>query len=409
MEMKPGYKQTEVGVIPEDWEVVTLNEVTSEIGDGIHATPQYSANGNYFFINGNNIQNGHIVITKETKSADASEFKKFRKDLTDKTLLLSINGTIGNVALYSGELIFLGKSAAYLNIHEKISRMFVFYLLQTAIVKAFFNEGLTGTTIKNLGLATIRNTPIPLPPTFAEQEAIAEALSDADAFIESLEQLIAKKRRIKQGAMQELLTGKRRLLGFAKKTGYRQTEVGEIAEDWIVESIGEISVVGRGRVISHNEISKSLNPLYPVYSSQTSNDGIMGYIDTFDFEGEYITWTTDGANAGTVFYRNGKFNCTNVCGTLKLKRYDHYFIARVLSRFAYKHVSRHLGNPKIMNDVMKKVKIPIPPIVEEQTAIAAILSDMDAEIAALEAKLAKARQLKQGMMQELLTGRIRLI
>jgi type I restriction enzyme S subunit len=94
-----GYKQTEGGVIPEDWNVVTLNGITSEIGDGIHATPQYSANGDYFFANGNNIQNGRIVITKETKSADASEFKKYRKDLSDRTLLLSINGTIGNVAL----------------------------------------------------------------------------------------------------------------------------------------------------------------------------------------------------------------------------------------------------------------------------------------------------------------------
>jgi type I restriction enzyme S subunit len=135
----------------------------------------------------------------------------------------------------------------------------------------------------------------------------------------------------------------------------------------------------------------------------------MGYLDTFEFEGEYITWTTDGANAGTVFARCGRFNCTNVCGTIKPISDDYKFVAMVLGTVASRHVSRHLGNPKLMNDVMKQVVIPLPHTLPEQTAIAAILSDMDAEIAELEAKLAKARQVKQGMMQELLTGRIRLV
>jgi type I restriction enzyme S subunit len=122
-----------------------------------------------------------------------------------------------------------------------------------------------------------------------------------------------------------------------------------------------------------------------------------------------ITWTTDGAKAGTVFCRNGKFNCTNVCGTIKLKSDNHFFVAKVLGRIAPRHVSRHLGNPKLMNDVMKRVKIPLPPTKAEQEAIAAILTDMDAEIGALETKLAKAHELRQGMMQQLLTGRTRLI
>ena len=91
------------------------------------------------------------------------------------------------------------------------------------------------------------------------------------------------------------------------------------SDSWEQFKIQDIASIGRGRVISSVEISQQENPLYPVYSSQTSNDGIMGYLDDFMFEGEYISWTTDGANAGTVFYRNGKFNCTNVCGLLKLE------------------------------------------------------------------------------------------
>ena len=146
------------------------------------------------------------------------------------------------------------------------------------------------------------------------------------------------------------------------KPGYKRTEVGVIPEEWRVVAIEDISTVGRGRVISHREISRSLSPMYPVYSSQTFDDGVMGYLDSYDFEGEYVTWTTDGANAGTVFYRNGRFNCTNVCGTIKLKSDNQIFVDKILSRFASRHVSRHLGNPKLMNDVMKRVRIPLPSI-----------------------------------------------
>ena len=135
----------------------------------------------------------------------------------------------------------------------------------------------------------------------------------------------------------------------------------------------------------------------------------MGYIDTYDFEGEYITWTTDGVNAGTPFYRTGKFNCTNVCGTIKLKNDNPQFVAYLLGREMPKYVSRNLANPKLMNDVVKKIEIKVPKSVEEQAAIAQILSDMDAEIEALEQKLDKYRMIKQGMMQELLTGKMRLI
>ena len=192
------------------------------------------------------------------------------------------------------------------------------------------------------------------------------------------------------------------------RRGYKQTEVGVIPEDWEAKTVGQISTVGRGRVISHREISRSRNPAYPVYSSQTSNNGVMGYLDSFDFEGEYITWTTDGANAGTVFHRHGRFNCTNVCGTIKLSSDHHVFVAKVLSRFAHLHVSRHLGNPKLMNDVMKRVKVPLPSTLAEQESIAEALSDVDALIESLEQLLTKKRQIKQGAMQELLTGKKRL-
>ncbi len=134
----------------------------------------------------------------------------------------------------------------------------------------------------------------------------------------------------------------------------------------------------------------------------------MGHLDTYDFDGEYVTWTTDGANAGTVFYRTGRFNCTNVCGTIKLKKDNAFFVSRALAVVAPRHVSRNLGNPKLMNDVVKEVLIALPSRPDEQRAIAEALSDVDGLIGALEKLIAKKRAIKLATMQQLLTGNTRL-
>lgn len=142
-----------------------------------------------------------------------------------------------------------------------------------------------------------------------------------------------------------------------------------VPEGWGYDRIGALCDLGRGRVISQIEINT--NPgVYPVYSSQTSNDGCMGHLDKYDFDGEYATWTTDGANAGTVFYRNGRFNCTNVCGTIRPKKnntIDLRFLAYHLNQITKRYVSYH-GNPKLMNDIMASIAITTPPY-EAQRAI----------------------------------------
>lgn len=189
---------------------------------------------------------------------------------------------------------------------------------------------------------------------------------------------------------------------------FKKTEVGHIPADWICRPIGEIAYVGRGRVISHREISRALSPIYPVYSSQTSNNGVMGYLDTYDFEGDYVTWTTDGVNAGTVFYRSGKFNCTNVCGTIKPIQQNTLYVALALSQRTGRYVSRNLANPKLMNDVMKQVAIALPPSVDEQYEIANAITKSDELIISLELLIAKKRDIQQAAMQQLLTGQRRL-
>lgn len=173
---------------------------------------------------------------------------------------------------------------------------------------------------------------------------------------------------------------------------------------WLTKKIKDLCQIGRGRVISQEEIQN--NPgVYPVYSSQSMNKGEMGRIDSYDFEGEYVTWTTDGAYAGTVFHRDGKFNCTNVCGTLKAKeeeKLDLLFLSYLLSTQAKKYVS-YVGNPKLMNGVMADIELLLPENKPEQTRIAQILSTADAAIAQTEDLITKYQRIKTGLMQDLLT------
>ena len=145
--------------------------------------------------------------------------------------------------------------------------------------------------------------------------------------------------------------------------------------------IKDLGIIGRGRVINSIEISNQSNPKYPVYSSQTLNNGIMGYLDGYDFDGEYITWTTDGANAGTVFYHNEKFNCTNVCGTIKVtNRIIHpFYLSLVLQYECKKYVSLNLANPKLMNNTMASIEVKVPSF-EYQNKIINIIKSINKKI-----------------------------
>ncbi len=171
--------------------------------------------------------------------------------------------------------------------------------------------------------------------------------------------------------------------------------------EWEEIEIGKLFQVTRGEVLSmtltHDKFSK--NVPYPVYSSQTKNNGLAGYYSEYLFE-DAITWTTDGANAGDVNYRKGKFYCTNVCGVLINKDgYANQFMAEILNTVSRKHVS-YIGNPKLMNGVMAKITIPIPSLGEQQK-IANILSSLDALIEAQNKKVEALKKHKKGLMQGL--------
>lgn len=156
--------------------------------------------------------------------------------------------------------------------------------------------------------------------------------------------------------------------------------IGDIPEHWTVATVGRVTNLGRGRVISNLEIGENPGD-YPVYSSQTENNGVMGHLATYDFDGEYVTWTTDGANAGTVFHRTGKFNCTNVCGTIQPKNWEQLdlrFLPYYLN-LGTKYSVRLDINPKLMNNMMAKIPLVIPDK-PEQKAIADYLTAKIEEI-----------------------------
>ena len=196
----------------EDWKEVKLGALCSRIGDGIHSTPKYDNYGEYYFINGNNLNNGEIIIDKKTKRVSKYEFNKHKREINNNvTILLSINGTIGNLAFYNDENIILGKSAAYINVNSEVKKLYLFYELKSERIRNYFQNELTGSTIKNLSLKSIRNTPIYLPK-ISVQTKIANILSSADKEISILEQQLSAVKEQKKGLMQVLLTGKKRVL-----------------------------------------------------------------------------------------------------------------------------------------------------------------------------------------------------
>jgi type I restriction enzyme S subunit len=263
-----------------------------------------------------------------------------------------------------------------------------------------------------LAIQQIEAFQIPLPPEAHEQRAIAAALSDADALIAALDALIGKQRDVKQAAMQQLLTGKTRLLGFdgaseSLRQGYKQTEVGVIPVDWGVARIADLASITTGSRNTQDRIEDGAFPFF--VRSQT-----IERINTYSFDGEAVLTAGDGVGTGKIFhYINGKFDfhqrvykisefSDRLIGYYFYLYFSNNFFDRIMSMTAKSSVD------SVRREMIADMQIPLPQV-EEQRAIAVVLCDMDAEIAAVEARRDKTRALKQGLMQVLLTGRIRLI
>ena len=190
------------------WECSILEKLSKKIGDGIHSTPSYDDNGTFYFINGNNLNGGKIVITSSTKRVSEKEaYKNNAENLEANSILMSINGTIGNVALYHNEPIMLGKSACYINSKDNIDKNYLFYYLQYPKTQLYFEAELTGTTIKNLSLQSIRKTKIYIP-TIEEQHKISRFLQKIDERISTQNKIIEDLKKLKSAISKYLFARK---------------------------------------------------------------------------------------------------------------------------------------------------------------------------------------------------------
>jgi type I restriction enzyme, S subunit len=418
MEVRKGYKQTEIGIIPEEWKLVELRNL-AKYRRGSFPQP-YGLSKWYDDVTGNPfIQvvdvDKNFKLKPETKKRLSAEAEKMSVFAPKGSVILSLNGSVGRVALtqYDG---FIDRTLLlFESFSIPIDRHYFIYA-----VSAVFHEEekkAPGAILKTITKEHLSNFLLPVP-TLAEQEAIAEALSDADALIESLETLLAKKRQVKQGAMSELLSGKRRLPGFSG--------------EWKEKKLSDICWYQEGPGVRTWQFTKSGIKLLNgtnIFRGEINLDNTDRFISENLAYGQYAHFMADSgdiviASSGitvekfeekVAFVRDEHLPLCMNTSTIRFKANKNVlqssFLYFLLMSDMFKKQIGHQATgsaqlnfgPAHLNKVLFKL-----PDLPEQTAIAEILSDMDAEIRAVEEKLSKARGVKAGMMSALLTGRIRL-
>ena len=428
-------KQTEIDgvadtLIPDDWEVKSLGEIGEPCMCKRILKEQTSPTGDIpFYKIGTFGGIPDAYISRELFEQYKEQYNYPKKG----TILLSAAGTIGRVVVFDGkDSYFQDSNIVWIDNDEtKVTNDFLFYCYSRMQWKTE-----EGGIVSRLYNANLKSTSFIAPKSLAEQERIAKALSDVDALISTTEKLIQKKKNIKQGAMQNLLTGKKRLPGFGDKqtdlfvpngthtkevkdvspeqirlsAKMKQTELGEIPEDWEVKTLGEISTIIMGQ-----------SPNSDCYNTQKGMVLIQGNADISNRKTIcrfYTTHITKTARKGDVIFTvrapvgnvaKATFDCClgrGVCAIQRISDFLYYYL--IFIEDSWSKTSTGSTFDSINSDTLASTLIIQPSSKEEQTAIANVLSSMDKEIETLNTKLEKYRNLKTAMMQQLLTGKIRL-
>ncbi|WP_145136214.1 restriction endonuclease subunit S [Roseomonas gilardii] len=412
MEVKSGYKLTEVGVIPNDWIATTVGEL---IHEGVIDKPLDGNHGNIHpksddfvpfgipFVMANNVQGGELDLVNcsfiRKKQADSLR-KGFSKT---GDVLLTHKATIGNTAIV-GEIpwpyIMLTPQVTYYRVikKEKLDNFYLKYYFDGSGFQSTLRALAGGGTRAYIGISSQHQLPVILPTSSDEQRAMATALSDVDALLGALDRLIAKKRDLKQAAMQQLLTGQTRLPGFGG--------------EWEVKRLGDVAEIVMGQSPSSSSYNSAGNGLPLI-------QGNADIIDRKAIRRVFTTQITKRGKAGDVLLSVrapvGEVSRTTfdvclgrgVCAVRSPNDFVYHVLIFLEPSWA-KHSKGSTFDSVNSSDV-RAVEISLPADPAEQAAIADVLSDMDAELEALEQRRAKVAALKQGMMQELLTGRTRLV
>ncbi len=398
-----GFKKTEFGIIPNDWKFSNWNEVLDGFSSG--ATP-YRAIKSYYIGSVNWITSGelnyNIIYDTLEHISDEARLKTNLKLRPVGTFLMAITGLeaegtrgscgiVGNAATTNQSCM-----AIYGTKNMITDYLFHFYVRYGNELALRYCQG---TKQQSYTAKIVKQLPIVYPPNIKEQQAIATALSDIDSLINSLTKLIDKKKNIKQGAMQELLTGKRRLDGFSG--------------DWEEKKLSEvIDCLDNLRVPLNESERANMKGIYPYCGA----NGIVDLINDYKIDDNIILIAEDGGYFDEYLTRSIAYRVSGKCWVN-----NHAHILKAKNNMSQDYIFYSLVNKNILNYIASGTRaklnksqlflIPIivPPTYEEQTAIAQILSDMDEEIEKLNQKLNKYKEIKEGMMQELLTGKRRLI
>lgn len=395
----PGFRKTKVGWIPEGWVHSVIGEAKHYLTSGSRGWSQYYNNTGELFVRITN-------LTREAIRLDYADccFVKLPSGTSEGTrtrlkagdILISITADLGIIAYFSSEepypLAYVNQHVALLRLYDNnISSKFVAYQLAAPHAQRRFQEITDQGAKAGLNLASIRSFPVVLP-SLPEQEAIAGVLECWDKAIRGCERKIEKKRQIKKGLMQQLLSGKRRLPGFKG--------------EWLDVRLGALASIKKGQQL--NRLDQAETGDYPVL-----NGGVqpLGYTDKWNTEANTITISEGGNSCGFVSMNRARFWCGGHCYALKedSARVDLDFLYQQLkhNQSAIMRLRVGSGLPNIQKKTLEKLICPMPRL-EEQRAIAAVLSSADGEIAVLERKLGALREQKRFLLNNLVTGAIRL-
>ena len=384
----------------EDWEQRKLSELTTmnaRIGWQNLRTSEFLDSGDYLLITGTDFDNGRIKYS----TCHYVEKKRFDQDtkiqLSTGSILITKDGTLGKVALVEELPKPATLNAGVFNVRVKedtlLSYKYLYHYLKAPFLMKYVTANATGGTIKHLNQSILVDFPIPIAEKH-EQDKIAKLLDSLELIITLHQRKLEKLKLAKKALLQKLFP----------KNGSQFPEIRfkGFTDAWEQRKVNDIFKITRGQVLATSLTTpkKTSQNIYPVYSSQTKNNGLMGYYSEYLFENA-ITWTTDGANAGTVNFRPGRFYSTNVNGVLINENgYACYAVSEIINKVAYKYVSK-VGNPKLMNNVMAEIDIMFTENIDELGRISKLIEAYNKLITLHQGKLDKLQDVKKGLLQKM--------
>ncbi len=406
--------------LPKGWKNVELHEVVSVLGDGLHGTPKYTTESDYYFINGNNLVNGKITIKENTKKVSFEEFVKYKKVLNNNTVLVSINGTLGNIAFYNNEKVILGKSACYFNVLECLNKNYIRLILSGNQFLNYAHKSATGSTIPNVSLKTMREFRFPLPPLETQQRIVAkieELFSELDKGVEELKK-----------TQEQLKTYRQSVLKWAFEGRFTNENVkdGELPEGWEIVTLKEVCEVKRGkskhRPRNAVELYGGNYPFIQTGDIRNSNGGyIKNYSQTYSEIGlaQSKIWPkgtlciTIAANIGeTAILDFDACFPDSVVGLLSnneilFNKFLNYFFISFKQKL--EELAPATAQKNINVDILEKVKISLPQISEQHQIVKEIesrLSVADKLEEQIKTSLQQAEALRQSILKKAFEGEL---